>query len=196
MGELFICDSYGMARDLKDVKLIWDVGANIGCFSLWATRVFPKARIESFEPCEETFLILQENRNGNGAGIWNVYQHGFSNKDETAIAHVPRGMFGETSRFSTEGEKVILPLRDISRYWLEQGKPVIDLLKVDCEGCEHDIFSDASAEFLSAVQAIIMEVHPVPGRSARRIFQRLTENNFKVEQGQPDEEQQVVFVRK
>lgn len=48
--------------------VIFDIGANIGMFSLFASRTWPDARIYSFEPVPEVFGVLCE----NVAGLPNV----------------------------------------------------------------------------------------------------------------------------
>lgn len=43
-----------------DINVIFDIGANIGNWSIQMARTFPRARVFSFEPVPETFQKLQE----------------------------------------------------------------------------------------------------------------------------------------
>ena len=46
-------------KDSKQVRIIFDVGANIGQTALSYLKNFPDAEIFSFEPISETFQQLQ-----------------------------------------------------------------------------------------------------------------------------------------
>lgn len=47
--------------ELPAAPVIWDVGANIGMFTLFAARRWPDARLVCFEPVPKTFEVLNEN---------------------------------------------------------------------------------------------------------------------------------------
>ncbi|MEV0899866.1 FkbM family methyltransferase [Actinoplanes sp. NPDC049802] len=49
---------------LPDDPVVFDVGANIGMFTLFAAQRFPGARIFSFEPVPRTFDVLSRNVEG------------------------------------------------------------------------------------------------------------------------------------
>ena len=52
-------------KDSKQVRIIFDVGANIGQSALSYSQNFPDAEIFSFEPISETFQQLQANVSSN-----------------------------------------------------------------------------------------------------------------------------------
>ena len=68
---------------LSDGDCIFDVGANIGLFSLFAYQQCKEARIFAFEPAPPLFEILRHNlaRNGVNASLFNC---GLANEEETA----------------------------------------------------------------------------------------------------------------
>ncbi|MFI9262197.1 FkbM family methyltransferase [Streptomyces sioyaensis] len=49
------------AAELPDDPVIFDVGANIGMFSLFAAQEWPSARIFAFEPVTDIFRVLEMN---------------------------------------------------------------------------------------------------------------------------------------
>ena len=55
----------------------------------------------------------------------------------------------------------------------------IDFLKVDCEGAEFEIFHKDEA-FLNIVKKIIMECHPVKGKSVFSLLNLLKKYNFTI----------------
>ncbi|MFI6340820.1 FkbM family methyltransferase [Streptomyces sp. NPDC050535] len=61
--EIFEDESYIRASGitLPSQPIIFDVGANIGIFSLFAAQSWPAAKIYAFEPVPEIFKILREN---------------------------------------------------------------------------------------------------------------------------------------
>jgi 31-O-methyltransferase len=57
--------------DLPREPVVFDIGANIGMFSLFAAQTWPGARIEAFEPVPEVFAALEH----NVAPIPNAWAH-------------------------------------------------------------------------------------------------------------------------
>jgi len=181
LGEIFIAGGYDICGQVSgEAKVIWDIGGNIGAFVVWASKHFPNATYFSFEPCADTFHVLERTRLGNPAIKWNTCNFGLSSKNETVVAHIPQGHYGEASRYADSGKQVEFPLRSINEAWTEAGKPHIDLLKIDCEGGEYEILRGVSEELLSNIGAIVMEVHTIPGEDSAKIRKRLHDARFSV----------------
>jgi len=191
VGEIFVPETYSPVLGLGNAELIWDIGGNIGCFVIWAVSHFPKAQFESFEPSEESRAILKRNAEANSAIRWEIHGFGLANFNGTVDGYVPNGKFGQTSRFGVEGRKVSLPLRAINEVWRERGCPKIDLLKIDCEGGEYDIFEGIDERLLPSVGSLIMELHPIPGKDPLAIRRVLETAGFKVRW--PDQPQGLVW---
>ena len=56
-----------LKSQLRPEDVFWDIGANVGAYSVLASRLCPQARIYSFEPFIPTFSHLWENIVLNGA---------------------------------------------------------------------------------------------------------------------------------
>jgi FkbM family methyltransferase len=182
LGEIFIVGGYSSCRKLTGkINTIWDIGGNIGCFVVWASKLFPEASFTSFEPCSDTFSVIQSTRQSNSGIKWNLYNFGLSDRNEVCEAHVPNGRYGQASRFASTGKKVSFPLRSIDEVWNEKGRPSLDLVKIDCEGGEYAILLGCSDDFLRHVRAIVMEVHQVPGQNSDSIRARLVKAGFDVD---------------
>lgn len=65
---------------LKDNACIFDVGANIGLFAIYAKQICPNAKIFAFEPAPEVCQLLRCNVAKYGTDI-HVYQCGLSDKE-------------------------------------------------------------------------------------------------------------------
>lgn len=66
---------------LKDDTCIFDIGANIGLFTLFVKQTCPDARIFTFEPAPDLFELLSRNTADYCASVQN-FQCGISDKEE------------------------------------------------------------------------------------------------------------------
>jgi FkbM family methyltransferase len=179
LGEVFIVETYAACRAAPDVKTVWDIGSNIGLFVIWSSKFLPGASYQSFEPCASTFDILERNRSRNPRITWDLNPYGLSVRDEICEGHVPGGMYGSTSRHRKDGETVRLPMRNVEQVWREKGCPVIDLVKMDCEGDEYDIIETMPDAMLRNIRMILMEVHVVSGKDPEELKARLKKIGFR-----------------
>ncbi|MBN1439935.1 MAG: FkbM family methyltransferase [Anaerolineales bacterium] len=142
---------------------VMDIGAGLGDFSIRAARGHPQRRIAAFEPFAESFDLLKENLLLNG--IRNVQAfplavgaHSGPMRLQTAtgiaVQHstAPGEGSAPSSALTVEGATLEEALR-------KAGFARCDLLKVDCEGAEYEIFLGASDETLRRIERIAMEYH-------------------------------------
>ncbi|HPQ46797.1 MAG TPA: FkbM family methyltransferase [Clostridia bacterium] len=136
-GEWDLLSRY---REIKggDPCTIFDVGANVGDWSLAAARIFPESMIFSFEMCPETFNTLKENT--SGIDKINCINAALSdcNIKEFEISCLG-GNYGRNSiGFPPEGQLVqsVIPMMTGDTYCSENSIGNIDFLKVDVEGHE------------------------------------------------------------
>jgi FkbM family methyltransferase len=140
--------------------VIIDAGANIGLTSIFFANEYPNARIIAIEPEASNFEMLQKNtapyRNVEiiNAALWgenrelNIFdpQEGhtaFRTKSESpAGAAGPKKVQGVT----------------LDRLMLELGIDFVDLLKIDIEGAELEVFADPE-RWIDRVGIIAIELH-------------------------------------
>jgi FkbM family methyltransferase len=142
---------------------IVDAGANIGLSSIYFANRFPQARIVAIEPEERNFELLERNTRPypNVVAVHGALWH-----EDTSIALVDPGA-GEWG-FMTEtrgatGERageILQTVRGVTVdiVMREHGLEHIDIMKMDIEGAEREVFSDASS-WLGKVDALIVELH-------------------------------------
>ena len=139
-----------MRAVLPQCTTVFDVGANIGDWSVLAMEINPQLQIHCFEPSAATFQRLQARMRGgaicnnfglsslpgemtlwvfaDGAGINSLYKrHGL--EDNWGLAEQQRK---ETVRLET-----------LDVYCQRVGVQILDLMKVDVEGHELDVFKGA-----------------------------------------------------
>ncbi|HYH46396.1 MAG TPA: MupA/Atu3671 family FMN-dependent luciferase-like monooxygenase, partial [Thermoanaerobaculia bacterium] len=100
--------------DLPADACIFDVGANIGLFTLFAAARAPQARIFSFEPIPTTFQVLDTNARLYGLGA-RLFPLGISDREEEADFTFYPQMAGLSGRFAGDDEEVT---RAIVHSWL------------------------------------------------------------------------------
>jgi FkbM family methyltransferase len=144
-------------------KVIVDIGSNIGASIIYFHRQFPDAKIFGFEPHPDTFRILEKNvAQLPGVTVFN-YGLGATNQrvavraDEVNFgAFNTRGHFKDRGFPATPVECEVRRLDDVLR---EIGIAQVDLIKIDCEGAEADVFSTLPDAILNQCQWIVGEFH-------------------------------------
>ncbi len=127
---------------------VLDIGAHIGTYALAAARVNPQAEVHAFEPLPEAYRRLVDNIRLNG--LSNLKPHpwavGKENKEaalrydihgpipsNSTLRSGPHGSVGDT-------RAVQVHVISLDRMAAEEGLPPVDLVKIDTEGTEWDVF--------------------------------------------------------
>jgi FkbM family methyltransferase len=160
--QIFVEREYLFLDDLRDVGSIVDCGANIGCSSAWFLSRHPSARIVAIEPDADNFRQLCENLQPYGDRATLV--EGAVWSERTGLV-VVRGAFGDGRQWATQvrpcraGESCDLVAFDMRSLFALLGDEAIDLLKVDIEGSELQVFKDPGADWMSRVRNAAIEIH-------------------------------------
>jgi FkbM family methyltransferase len=174
--EIFLFHS--LELPLSDIHTIIDGGAHIGFSSLYFSKNFPEALIYSIEPDTENFNLLIKNTRHypsiitcRGA-IWGHDTHLKINNptDQTWAFQVSE--CPEESENSVVGYS-LSSLMEI--YSLEK----IDLLKLDVEGSERQIFYDNYDYWIRRTANILIELHDWSHKDcSRTVFSAISNYNF------------------
>ena len=155
-----------------DGDIIVDAGANIGLFAIYIARQNSRCRVIALEPFAENFKVLEANvaracpsnvtchevALGGRLGTGKMQAVGARSLDHVLRVDAAAGS-------SATNVTPVIPLSGV--FDLAQSNE-IDLLKVDIEGSEHDVFANASPETIQRFKRIAMEYHDqiVPGTLA------------------------------
>lgn len=128
---------------LKPGMTVFDVGANIGIFSLIAaTKSGDTGKVYAFEPAERVYEQFQKNIQLNGFKNIFLQQKGISNKTEVLSFHLC-----EDDAYNSFGEKpmravvrtIPVDVTSIDEFCFEKQIKKIDILKIDVEGAEYKV---------------------------------------------------------
>jgi FkbM family methyltransferase len=146
----------GLGRPLRAV----DLGANIGMWGLWLHGRLPVGHVTALEPDPENAAKHRRQIALNGLeGSWELVQAAASSVDGPLSFTVGRATTGRIGQDGEQGTATV-PGRDAYALIEE-----VDLLKLDIEGGEWPILSDARLVGLR-VPVVMLEYHPHGAPSA------------------------------
>lgn len=175
----------------RDARTIMDVGANRGMFSVHAASRCPAARIAAVEPFPPTFerlmATIADNNLSDRVALLPIGVAAGGGKrvipDAPLAARQSLGI--SPAGIPSSGTEIpVASLGDLIASACELlGATVIDFLKMDVEGAEHEALHAASAEAMQRVQMIALEYHPNGDKAA--LFERLRLLGFELADDRP-----------
>jgi FkbM family methyltransferase len=170
--------NFGQKISLGDTVV--DVGANVGCFAMLAAQmVGPTGRVIAIEPEEDTFAQLIRNIELNSLRNVIPYKLSLGNREGDVTFYTGASSLASSiHRSSKHTEKQVVPMTTLETLFRREGISECDYMKMDCEGCEYEIFDAITPEFAERIKQVSLEVHRIPGREPAEIHQRLRELGF------------------
>jgi len=133
----------------KGAKVILDVGANAGIYSLAALAIQPDATVHAFEPTPEIAARLRATAKLNGLHHLHVHEAAVLNKNGQAALKRFRGELGDNEGMNfisrdlgdsgTECVKTVC----VDQFCQDHSINRIDLMKLDIQGHEHSALKGA-----------------------------------------------------
>jgi FkbM family methyltransferase len=156
-----VADSFKKHFDHADTVNILDAGANIGLTSVYFSHLFTKAKLICIEPDDSNFDSLGFNLNANGVSNVEKIKGGIWSKNANLkLVSDFRDKNDWSFRVVETQEKSGLEAFSIPYLMEKYGMKTIDILKIDIEGSEKEIFGAASdTSFLNSVKCIAIEIH-------------------------------------
>ncbi|MBP0021981.1 MAG: FkbM family methyltransferase [Cyanobacteria bacterium SBLK] len=181
---------------------IFDVGANIGLFSLFINGFQDNLKIFAFEPIAATFSVLRSNINLHNITNISLFNYGLGSENDperlfTFYPHMPGNsterpdekisqkdiaidLFGEEkTEYLLQSAQVISEIRTLSRVIADLSINSIDLLKIDVEGGEIDVIQGIKSDDWIKIKQIVAEVHDT-GHRLTQFCSILKERGFQV----------------
>jgi FkbM family methyltransferase len=155
-------------RLIKKVTTFYDIGANIGYYSLLAAMENAKVKIVGFEPASGPLFYFRENVRINSFKNIKVESIALSHKEgeidfyeirNNKYKYLEHNLGGESNTGSkTSGRNFVLnrvKTSTLDNYIIRTGEGNIDLIKMDTEGTENLILEN-SAKVLREMRPIII----------------------------------------
>ncbi len=176
-GEYF---RHGLS--IEDARCIFDVGGNIGLFTLAAKLRAPVAAVYTFEPMRDTFEALRLNVESHGCTDVHLYNVAVGAQDRArqTFTFYPRmpgnatlfpgikeaqrlamnQIFGkENTDLTFQSETREAEMRTLSSLIREHGITRIDYLKIDVEGAELAVLDGIAEEDWPMIRQVAVETH-------------------------------------
>lgn len=176
--QIFLNREYDIKFNSTDV--IIDAGANIGLFTIAMKNRYPESTIICLEPDVENYSVLTQNVSHyegifcQNCGLWSTdtklkvfdkYGHG-----KMGIVVEEDNVYGNVQGISLESI--------LKKYSIQ----TIDVLKVDIETSEIQLFSNGYQQWLPKVKTIVIELHDWMGvECAKPFFEAINKTFTKYE---------------
>ncbi len=156
--KIFIDMEYALPFDAAPSTFI-DLGANTGLASIFFLSRYPAAQIIAVEPDSENFAMLKRHLGGL-SNVTCVQAAVWTSDGQVNLIDPGIGSWGMQVTASTQSGRSERTVNAISMTSLLSQLPAgrVDLLKIDIEGVERELFSDSGA-WIQQVSAIVIELH-------------------------------------
>ncbi|MES1198081.1 MAG: FkbM family methyltransferase [Chitinophagaceae bacterium] len=158
--EIWIDEIYlpkGYEINTKDV--VFDIGANIGVFSLYASSKARDVKVYSFEPFPSNADYFEKNFRESDVNNIYFFRGAVASKSEKRKLNVSESWIKHVLNEKNEENEMYIDVECIS---LDEAFCKIekcDLLKIDCEGSEYEILYSAKPETINKINKIVGEFH-------------------------------------
>jgi FkbM family methyltransferase len=170
--QVLVNHEYEFSPEKQPLTII-DAGANVGLSAIYFALRFPAARIIAVESEHSNFQLLCENVRPFDA-IVPVHAALWSHDGELSVTDPGLGPLGYRV---AAGERGIGSVRAVcmDRLMLDHGIDHLDILKIDIEGAEREVFQ-SPGRWIERVGTIAAELHDRYRPGCSRTFFRATES--------------------
>lgn len=128
-------------KSLDNSKVFFDIGSNIGLFSIYFKLKYPDLEVHAFEPEPLNNLCLESSINSFKLNNFKLNKLGLSNEECTTNLYVdPVNMGGASvSQYGKDRIAVTINISTLDKYVATHQVKKIDVIKIDVEGLEEKI---------------------------------------------------------
>ena len=179
--EIWIDKIYTPAGyEINPGDTVIDIGGNIGLFAIYAAVRKPHTKVYSFEPFPSNARFFLQNIQQNNLSRIKLYEKAVTGKKGNRFLNVSDSWVSHSLSPEKEDGKGIevggITLNEI----LEETKKC-DLLKIDCEGSEYEIFYSTSHEDLQKIHRVVCEYHNNKEGNGPGLKEYFEKNSFQID---------------
>ena len=179
--QVFIFLEYAFEAQ-GEPKFIIDGGSNVGLAAVYFANRFPKATIVTIEPESSNFEMIKRNTQAYPAihpiksGVW-------SSSTNLKVRDLGLGNWGFVVEEQEHEDKDTFKAVSISDLMKQFNQTQIDILKLDVEGAEKEIFTKNYQEWLPHTNVLVVELHDRMKRGcSKAFFKAMVEYDFSIHQ--------------
>ncbi|MFN3802760.1 FkbM family methyltransferase [Belliella pelovolcani] len=148
-------------------KVILDIGANTGIFSVMAMAYHPEAHVFAFEPQPNVFRVLERNNTINGfdiqchqlalsdeSGQLPFYNTGYSTFEENNTTH---GSLNKEWRTEHQ-HSIVVEVERLDSFLIRNQVGKVDMVKIDVETLEFEVLKGFGTLLFEHRPVIILEI--------------------------------------
>ena len=163
LDQIFIRPEYEPIALVNPTTII-DLGANVGYSSAYFLSRYPSAKVIALEPDHDNFLICRRNLEPFGARA--TVLHGAA-WPERRVLVVKKGVFADGREWATQvcpptdfgTDDPLVQAYDIDSLIALTHSREVDLLKIDIEKSEQELFSRNTDAWMPKIRNICIELH-------------------------------------
>ena len=143
----------------------WDIGANIGLYSLFFARFSPKIKVHAFEPVMETLELFRKNIARNQLTNIEVVEKAAAATEGNVtffIGHHHKSSLEKdwtSDHGTTQVQEVTVPSTTIDSFVNQFPNSKPDIIKIDVEGAGRYVFAGAENTLRTLRPIILIESH-------------------------------------
>ena len=155
--QVFIDKEYNFNAGFNP-RFIIDGGGNVGLAALYFANVYPDAKIVSVEPESDNYNMLVDNTRAYDnicliqSGLWNKSTY-------LKVKDIGLGDWGFIVEECDKEDAETLKALSIADIMIQYQVDEIDILKLDIEGAEKEIFTSNYDQWLPKTKILILELH-------------------------------------
>ncbi|MEX0643456.1 MAG: FkbM family methyltransferase [Pirellulales bacterium] len=160
---VFLDNEYNLSKVLPDIRpaTILDLGANVGMAAVYLHALYPDVHIACVEPDPRNLKLLEQTIATNRVNVTLVQGAvaAEAGRLRLRMGDNPTCSALETSPMHKLDSSVEVDVFTVPQLLERLGWKSVDLLKVDIEGTEQELFA-RNNNWLHKVGAIVLEIHP------------------------------------
>jgi len=155
-AELQLCLS-----NLTNGSVFFDVGANVGLYSIAAAKRFPSAKIHAFEPVSSTLSLFRQNLAKNNLESRNVTLNELALSDAIGEAYITSDFHSSNYITTPESKfsKTLIRCTTVDDYVRDKDIDRLDFVKIDVEGHELKVVKGAEETLARLKPRVLAELN-------------------------------------
>jgi FkbM family methyltransferase len=170
---------------IKEKAIMFDIGANIGIFSLSYAALFKTAQVYSFEPVPFIYETLEKNFSANPELSSHIHPFNFGLSNTSVEMELSIPAKSQHQRYDSENDlncglfsihgegedKILGKFMTLDSFFKEQKLERIDFMKIDVEGHEFEVLEGAKETIAQFNPIIFMEFNELTRTLSHRSLQ-------------------------